>query len=65
MINASSTVKVTLEIDQDTNLDELMAHIGMMQGSIPVPAVEQDRQLADFSIHEGVLTPADGSFHFS
>lgn len=58
----SSTVKVTLEIDQGTNLNELMAHLSMMRENTPRAAGESADCLPDFSIHEGELEPADGHF---
>jgi len=56
--NGSSDLKITLEINQETNLDELMAHLCLMKGSMPAQLDEKDGLLPDFTIHEGELEPA-------
>jgi len=56
MINNTSSVKVTLEINQETNLEELMAHLCLMKNNIPSNFVASDDLLPDFSIHEGELS---------
>jgi hypothetical protein len=58
MLRHDQVLKVTLEINQDTNLDELMAHLCLMQKNVPVLDKESDL-LVDFSIHEGELSQAD------
>lgn len=66
MIN-SSTVKITLEINQETNLDDLMAHLCLVQDNIPPQhaALHAEELLADFSIHEGELEPVEPGFPIS
>lgn len=61
MLNNSSALKVTLEISQETNLNELMAHLCLMQNNIPTEhlCVSTDNLLSDFSIHEGELGPVE------
>lgn len=54
----SSTLKITLEINQETNLDELMAHLCLMQDTLPAQFSRPDDILLDFSVHEGELEPA-------
>ena len=49
--NGSSALKITLEINQETNLDELMAHLCLMQGSMPAQLDEKDGLLPYFTIH--------------
>jgi len=58
MLKNDQVLKVTLEINQDTNLEELMAHLCLMQNNTPVLGKDSDL-LADFSIHEGELSPTD------
>jgi hypothetical protein len=58
MLKNDQILKVTLEINQDTNLEELMAHLYLMQNNTPVLGKESDL-LVDFSIHEGELSPAE------
>lgn len=58
MNDNSSTVKITLEINQETNLDDLMAHLYMMKDNIPNQADEDEGMLEDFAIHEGELDGA-------
>lgn len=59
MLNNSSALKVTLEINQETNLDELMAHLCLMQDAFPAQEGMDAGLLPDFTIHEGELAPAD------
>lgn len=60
----SKAVKVTLELNQETNLDELMAHLCLMQGAFPSQVRDAEGMLPDFTIHEGELEPAvDNAFH--
>lgn len=54
MLKNGSSVKVTLELNQETNLEELMANLCVMQDNIPQTS-EKDCLLADFSVHEGEL----------
>ena len=67
MLNDNSTVKITLEINQETNLDELMAHLCLMQDNIPDQNSSSGSLefLSDFSIHEGELEPAEVELDFS
>ena len=58
MLKNDQVLKVTLEINQDTNLKELMAHLCLMQKNTPVSSKESDL-LVDFSIHEGELSQAN------
>jgi hypothetical protein len=58
MLNNDQVLKVTLEISQDTNLEELMAHLCLMQRNTLILGKDSDL-LADFSIHEGELSPTD------
>ena len=58
MLKNDQALKITLEINQDTNLEELMAHLCLMQKNRPVLGKDSDL-LADFSIHEGELLPSD------
>lgn len=60
MLNNTSALKITLEINQETNLDELMAHLCLMQGAMPARKAAVDDLLPDFSIHEGELEPVKG-----
>ena len=60
----SSTVKITLEINQETNLDDLMAHLYMMKDNIPNPVQEDIDTLEDFAIHEGELDPVAPALHW-
>jgi hypothetical protein len=62
MINNTSTVKVTLEINEQTNLEELMAHLCLMKSNIPSKFVASDDLLSDFSIHEGELSLTEPDF---
>ncbi len=62
MNNHTPAVKVTLEINQETNLEELMAHLCLMQRNIPSQAASSGDELLDFSIHEGELEPAGSEF---
>ena len=65
MMNNSPAMKITLEINQETNLDELMAHLCLMQGAMPARKVPSEDLLPDFNIHEGELEPAeDGASGF-
>ena len=57
MTENTSTVKITLEINQETNMDDLMAHLYMMKDRMPNPVQEDLDLLEDFSIHEGELEP--------
>ena len=57
MVNNRSTLKVTLEINQETNLDELLAHLYLMQDTLPSQYARVDDLLVDFTIHEGALEP--------
>lgn len=57
MTKNESTVKITLELNQETNMDELMAHLCLMQNNIPAKR-ENDDILMDFSVHEGEVEPA-------
>lgn len=56
MSKHGSTVKITLELNQETNMDELMAHLCLMQNNIPANR-ESDDFLVDFSVHEGEIEP--------
>ena len=62
MMNTTSSVKVTLEINQETNLEELMAHLCLMKSNIPSNFVASDDLLLDFSIHEGELSLIEPDF---
>jgi hypothetical protein len=62
MISNTSSVKVTLEINQETNLEELMAHLCLMKNNIPSNFVASDDLLPDFSIHEGELSLIEPDF---
>ena len=62
MSNHTPAVKVTLEINQETNLEELMAHLCLMQRNMPSDAIVSDDALSDFSIHEGELEPINSKF---
>ncbi len=62
MNNQIPAVKVTLEINQETNLEELMAHLCLMQTNMPADATNFKDELSDFSIHEGELEPATSGF---
>ena len=57
MLNtASNSVKITLELNQETNLDELMANLSTMRDSMPRDTgAEMDSLLVDFTVHEGEL----------
>jgi hypothetical protein len=55
MMENTSALKITLEINQDTNLDELMAHLYLMQNAIPDVNAANEALLPDFSVHEGEL----------
>lgn len=58
-----NAVKAPLELIQETNLDELMAHLCLMQRAFPS---HRDALgiLPDFSIHEGELESAmENAFH--
>ena len=55
MMDKSSALKLTVEINKDTNLDDLMAHLYMMQHGIPGENARDVAQLPDFSVHEGEL----------
>ena len=59
MSNNAAAVKVTLEINQDTNLDELVAHLCLMKSGQFQKRQPADSLLPDFSIHEGELEPDD------
>jgi hypothetical protein len=59
MNSHTPAVKVTLEINQETNLEELMAHLCLMQRNMPSDATISNDALSDFSIHEGELEPAN------
>jgi len=60
MLKNGSSVKVTLELNQETNLEELMANLGVMQDNIPKSS-EKDCLLADFSVHEGELALSESA----
>lgn len=62
MNNHTPAVKVTLEINQETNLEELMAHLCLMQRNMPSEASFSGDELFDFSIHEGELEPEGPAF---
>jgi len=62
MSNHTPAVKVTLEINQETNLEELMAHLCLMQRNMPLETSLSGDELFDFSIHEGELEPAGSEF---
>ena len=58
----ASALKITLEISQETNLDELMAHLCLMQDAIPAARqqAQNEGHLVDFTVHEGELEPTEG-----
>lgn len=58
----TQSVKITLEISQDTNLAELMNQLSLMQNSMPAESPANRHSLPDFSIHEGELEPADSFY---
>ena len=60
MLKNGSSVKVTLELNQQTNLEELMANLCVMQDNIPQTS-EKDCLLADFSVHEGEIALSDSA----
>jgi len=60
MLKNGSSVKVTLELNQETNLEELMANLGVMQDNIPKSS-EKDCLLADFFVHEGELALSESA----
>ena len=60
MLNKASALKITLEINQETILDELMAHLCLMQDAMPAQQFSTDGLLPDFTIHEGELAPREG-----
>ena len=55
MMDDKSSVKVTVELNPKTNLEELTAHLFLMQSNIPASFVASDELMPDFSIHEGEL----------
>ena len=57
----TSSVKITLEISQETNLNELMGQLCVMQGSMP--ARSKVPLLPDFSVHEGELEMDQDNSH--
>ena len=60
MLNKASALEITLEINQEANLDELMTHLFLMQDAMPAQQFSTDGLLPDFTIHEGELDPREG-----
>ena len=61
-MHTTNSTNVSLVIDQDTNLEEVMAYLQLakklVENNIPAPDSPEQDLLGDFSIHEGELAPA-------
>ena len=60
MLKNGPSVKVTLELNPETNLNDVLANLCAVQDAIPCKDTRYEAKkdlLGDFSIHEGVLEP--------